>query len=123
MLIHHDIIHELLKRGATVLLELRGNTIAYRVPGFYQAKQVVLFDTDEPGQMVCLVQNDNRLLTYIDDLVQINFELWMKSRQILKDWASPSPVFIRDFERLGLIEIETQHKYIPRTNETNKDDL
>jgi len=104
-----DIINELVSNGISVRLEYKIQTreSSFIVDGFYKSGEVNLVKQD--GKVIAHARYDEK--TEIDslrDIVELNYNWWLKSKERFEGWKNPDPKWIPLLEKFNFITRKTE---------------
>jgi len=115
------LVRHALERGidvGVVLTTCDGCGLGYELRGFYKSGTLKLFATIEHGSPVIIAEaryhEQSRIFSW-DEIVHINYDWWVRTRDRHEGWNTPDAGFLEDFERLGLVRTKTETKYEPAT--------
>lgn len=107
----NSILMELLRRHIPVELRLDDQErITYVVNGFYKSGEVVLVSVDDDDDYLLSRSRYGEEIGIFDwdDMVRLNYDWWIHSRDRHDGWKEPNSKWINEFVRLGLVAIETK---------------
>jgi len=103
------IIFDLLKNNFSVEMSYDNekSLIEYRLTGFYKSSGVVLTESGE--KLIAIARYDETTeINDIRDLVALNYEWWISSRDRSESWKNPEQAWIPLLEKYGFIKKKTE---------------
>jgi len=100
-----DILKNLLERNITVELRFdkETNQFAFKALGFYKSGSVVLSIQSDVIIAFTRYNQEDEIHSW-EDLVRLNFDWWVKSKERYDSWNNPQESFREDMIELGLIK-------------------
>lgn len=98
----HPVILNILTNGSKVNYDFQAQ--AWVVQGFYSYEKAILQEFD--GKLLLSLGSSKKtgvVIDSYDDVVEINYQQWLKSRNTLLAYESPESPWLDDFIRLGKI--------------------
>lgn len=104
-----DIIQKYLERGGQIEIVMHKGEPAISLVGFYKSNRLLLLPKNDGEDYVqSIARYDERETVRVwYDIVLINYHWWVESKDRFDGWADPDHVFLEDFKRHNLIEVET----------------
>jgi hypothetical protein len=102
----NKIIEELLENNIPFSMETKNE---YILNGFYKSGEVRLIETD--GKLIAHARyNEQTAIEKLSDLVALNYDWWLNSRDRFDGWKSPESIWIPLLEKYGFIKSVTVTK-------------
>ena len=114
----HPFVDEILRKGIGVKLEYNAikERNEYIIDGFYKSGTIKLIERVGYGDNAFLAESRYDQIDFINtfnDLVYLNYEWWMDSRERYEGWADPDPQWLPHLIGANLIKVETKAVYKP----------
>lgn len=111
------LIEDIVKRGIPVKIsyDSEHDNIIYSLDGFYKSGTVILYKTST-GKRECVARyNETNIIENFDDLVYLNYDWWIRSRDRSEGWQTPHDYWKHHLINKKLVTVDTRtvHTYKP----------
>ncbi len=108
----NPIIIELLKNGISVSLQYNkhDDRVEYLVSGFYKSGVITMVEYDNVLKYAARYGANGEIIE-LSDLIRLNHEWWLASRDRSEGWAQPDPKWLPLLIKAGLVQQVTKTYY------------